>query len=79
MDRSAAPEWAWAKAKALASRYANADSPPGDTQIRIDVTVMLCEELGSPPDRVVEFYIREVSRMANEHREKLRQKHLDMQ
>lgn len=79
MDRSAAPEWAWAKAKALASRYANADPAPADTQIRLDVTVMLCEELGSPPDRVVEFYIREVSRMTKEHREKLRQKHLDMQ
>jgi hypothetical protein len=40
---------------------------------------MLCQELGSPPDPVIEFYIREVSQMSNEHREKLRQKHLDMQ
>jgi hypothetical protein len=79
MDRSDAPEWAWAKAKALANRYANADPPPTDTQIRLDVTTMLCQELGSPPDPVLEFYIREVSQMSNEHREKLRQKHLDMQ
>lgn len=53
--------------------------PPTDTQIRLDVTTMLCQELGSPPDPVIEFYIREVSQMSNEHREKLRQKHLDMQ